>query len=281
MERIEKIEDFEKFNCENRFLGTIPQLINSQIIIKGKNNILFCEPSVKLMNSKIYFNGDNSIVYLCSSRHHYQLSANIQNNNVLYFGKNNYFNGVLNIILSEQKHCFIGNDCLFSFGIYMRNADPHLVYDYNTYERLNISKSIYVGDHVWIGQSALLLKGTKIDSGSIVGGMSVVAGKKIPYNESWGGNPCKKIKDSIFWDGACVHAWTEQNTEKSLNYSNFIEEKNIAIDAHKFSYDQNNCVSFEDIDDKLSMKNTDEIIEYLDYISSMDNKNRFAHKKNV
>ena len=281
MERIEKIDDFEKFNCENRFLGTTPQLINSQIIIKGKNNILFCEPSVKLMNSKIYFNGDNSIVYLCSSRHHYQLSANIQNNNVLYFGKNNYFNGVLNIVLSEQKHCFIGNDCLFSFGIYMRNADPHLVYDYNTYERLNISKSIYVGDHVWIGQSALLLKGTKIDSGSIVGGMSVVAGKKIPYNESWGGNPCKKIKDSIFWDGACVHAWTEQNTEKSLNYSNFIEEKNIAIDAHKFSYDQNNCVSFEDIDDKLSMKNTDKIIEYLDYISSMDNKNRFAHKKNV
>ena len=68
----------------------------------------------------------------------------------------------MNVILSEQKHLFIGNDCLLSFGIWVRNADPHLIYDVESHKRVNPTKSIYIGDHVWIGQSAMILKGRKV-----------------------------------------------------------------------------------------------------------------------
>lgn len=92
----------------------------------------------------------------------------ITHNNV-FLGVDNYFNERIVIIASECKHILIGGGCLFSFGVVIRNADAHLIYDINTHSRINATQSIYIGDHVWIGQNALLLKGTTIGSGSILG----------------------------------------------------------------------------------------------------------------
>lgn len=239
---------------------------------------MVCEKSVKIVNSTITFNGDNAVVYLCENRHNYHLFASLNNNTVLYIGKNNYINNTLNIVLSEQKHCFIGNDGLISFGIWIRNADPHLVYNCETNKRVNPSKSIFIGDHVWIGQSAMILKGTQIDSGSIIGAMSLVAGKKVPHNESWGGNPCKKISDSIFWEGSCVHKWMERDTECSLDFEEFAKNRKLENDSYKYSYDADSCITFEEIDKELSSKNPEGILKYLGTISAKYSKNRFVHR---
>lgn len=231
----------------NRILGEAPQLVNSKIAFHGKGNILICEQSVRIVNSTISFNGSNSIVYLSQSRHHYYLSASLYNNSTLYIGKNSFLNGTLNIILSEQKHCLIGNESLILWGIWIRTADPHLVYDSRTNQRINPSKSVFIGDHVWIGQSAMLLKGTQIDSGSIIGAASLVAGKKVPYNESWGGNPCRKIADSIFWDGSTVHTWTESETQLGQDFSSYAEKRNVSPDEYQFAYDPNRSIPYDEI----------------------------------
>ena len=126
----------------NRFIGEAPEMVNSSITISGKNNVLFCEKRVRLNNTVINFNADNAIVYLCENNNEYKLNLNVYNDNVFYSGKNNYYNGVMNVILSEQKHLFIGNDCLLSFGIWIRNADPHLIYDAQSHKRINPTKSI-------------------------------------------------------------------------------------------------------------------------------------------
>ena len=90
-----------------------------------------------------------------------------------------YFNDVVNVILSESKNVVVGNGCLFSIGNWLRVADPHLIYNADTMKRINFSKSIYIGDHVWIGQNSLVLKGTQIGSGSIVAAGSLTT-KKMP-----------------------------------------------------------------------------------------------------
>ncbi len=182
----------------NRFIGTLPTLDNSSIIFNGKNNILYCDEHIHLTNSILTFNGNNSVIYLCRNKHLYKLDVVTYNNSAFYVGQNNYFNGKLSAILSEQKHIFIGDDGLFSFGIWMRIADPHLIYHTDSKKRINPTKSIYLGDHVWIGQSAMILKGTQIHSGSIIGALSVVSGKEIPSNTSWAGNPSRKIAENIF-----------------------------------------------------------------------------------
>ena len=110
------------------FFSSTSVLLNSAITFSGENNILFCGKDVVLSDCNINFNGNNSVIYLCSSRHEYKLNVTANHNCAFYAGKDNYFNGILNVVLSEQKHVFIGNEGLFSFGIWLRVADPHLVY---------------------------------------------------------------------------------------------------------------------------------------------------------
>ena len=206
-------QDLKKVK-DNSVLGEIPELVNSSIIFKGKNNILYCEKNVTLENCDIVFHGDNSVIYLSESFRKYKIKVSIHNNSYIYFGKNCYMNGVLNIILSEEKNLFIGDDCFFATGISFRNADPHLIYDEYSYKRINPTKSIYIGDHVWVGQDVLILKGSLVDSGSIIGACSLLSNKHIEHNTTNGGNPIKLIRKHIFWSDECVHKWTKKETEE-------------------------------------------------------------------
>lgn len=252
----------------NKFIGHPPILKKSLINIKGSGNILFCEKNVILNNSSITFNANNSLIYLCSGKHRYDVSIN--NNSVFYVGKNNYFNPYgpkIKIIISEEKNIFIGNNNLFSFNIFIRTADPHLIYDVASHKRLNPSKSVYIGDHVWIGQDAMILKGGQIHSGSIIGAKSLVS-KKIPSNEIWGGCPIKMLKKNTFWDGACVHSWTKEATEKSLSYPS---------DKYIYNTDKN-TILYEEIENKLqTLSYAHEKLQYLQNL--IQHKNRFCYKE--
>ena len=55
------------------------------------------------------------------------------------------------------------------------------------------SKSVSIGNNVWIGMNASILPGVKIGDNSIVGSGSVVT-RNIPPNEIWAGNPARSIK---------------------------------------------------------------------------------------
>lgn len=243
-------------------------LDNTKIIFKGKNNIVFIENEVKIKDSNILFEGDNNVIYLSSNFNIYLLNVTCYNESVFYMGENNYTNGKLNAILSERKHIVIGDRGLFAFGIWMRLADPHLIFDANTGERKNVTKSIFLGDHVWVGQGAMVLKGTKMGSGSIVGAMSLVSNKTIPSNTIWGGNPVKQIAKDKFFTGDVVHRYDEEKTNWSMKC-----DKDLFIYKHEDGVTK----SFDEIDEALSAAKTSE--EKLDYvinnIRNYKQKNRF------
>ena len=234
----------------------------------ANNNILVLESNLKLENSEIKFRGSNSIVFLRSNINTYKLRVEIFNNSAFYMGINNYINGTMQISLSEGKHIFFGNNGTFSFGIWVRNSDLHLIYLIKTMKRKNYSKSIFVGDHVWLGQHSTLLKGTQIASGSIIGANSLISNKKINSNTIWAGNPAKRIAKGVFWDGMCVNNWTDEQTEKFSS-----TEKDQFI----FKYDVNEYLSFDEIDKQLTMcKTANHKMDYLVNISNIVSKNRFA-----
>lgn len=258
------MEIIEEYDGNNKILCHNPHLINTKIDFKGKNNILICEEEVIIQNSTITFEGDNSIIYLSSNKNFYFLQLSINNNSILYIDENCYFNNKLYIVLSETKNVFIGKNCLFSFGIWIRLADAHLIYDIDSMKRINISESIYIGDHVWIGQEVLLLKGTQIGSGSIIGAKSLISNKKIPSNSIWGGNPAKEIRRNIFFDGRTVHKFKEEDTKNSMNYY-----------STKWIYNKSKyTLGFEYLE-KINDKNTDEKIEFLIQIRNNSSHNRF------
>lgn len=214
-ELIKNEEDF-KLLKDNVLIGEPPALKGGSVEFHGKDNILWCEEGVTL-SGKVVFPGDNALVMLCSSRHPYRVDVSANTGSFFYSGHGSYFNGILHAICSEGRSIILGDDCLFSFGIWIRTADPHLVYDGGTHRRINPSKDVLVGDHVWIGQDALLLKGTRIGSGSIIGAKSLVSGI-VPSNSSWGGVPVREIRSNIFWDDPCVHAWTKDKTRESQTF---------------------------------------------------------------
>ena len=148
----------------------------------GGNNIAVLDKDLQLhKNSVINFCGSNSVAFLSSNTMPYCINVSVANNQALYFGKNIYLNSnnaFLRIRLSEQKHLLIGDRCRISFGVWIRFAD-HPVYSIDTHERINPSKSVFIGDRVWLGQNALILNGTHIGSGSIIGAHAVVSGKKF------------------------------------------------------------------------------------------------------
>lgn len=242
-------------------------LKDTRITFKGNNNILYLEDGVKIYNSTIIFEGDDSVVFLCKNKEIYYLNITMYNNNAFYMGQDNYMNGKINAILSEQKHIVIGDGGIFSFGIWLRIADPHLVYDSETMMRKNQTRSIFIGDHVWIGQSSMILKGTKIGSGGVVGAMALVAGKKISSNTIWGGNPAKEIERDVFFTNTCVHRFKEKETEESMKFT-----------GEKFIYKEDSATkNFDIIDKELSgCKTSEKLLKYMkDNIRYNVDKNRF------
>ena len=254
---------------DNVFIGTPPEIdAKSLVRFKGTGNVLFCEEGVSLKASKINFNGSNGLIALGRNKHPYNANLTTYTNCSIVMGRDIYFNGLFHAIASEERFIAIGDGCLMSFGIWVRTADPHLVYSLETHERINPSRDVLIGDHVWIGQNATILKGTSIGSGSIVGAGAVVAGKSIESNESWAGNPARRVASGIFWTDSSVHNWTEKQTKKNNTCSP--EGFAYAPDGH--------TLTSQDLSEVLRRcKTAEERLEYWQSIS-YDNTahNRFA-----
>ncbi len=269
-----------KLSDGNQILGEFPLLKNSEIQFEGKNNILYCEPGVTLLESNLEFKGDNAVIYLGKNKYEYKLSVVIHNDCVFHMGIHNYITQKMKVILSEQRHCFIGDSGVISWGVCIRNADAHLIYSCDTHIRQNPTRSVYIGDHVWIGQDCLLLKGTQIDSGSIIGAKTIVTGKNIPHNTIWAGNPAKQIKQGIFWDKDSVHKWKEDRTKSSQIYDDYIKayHTNFHTDGWIFDYEEQAAVKYDDIDNSLnSLNGSQRKCEYLIKLNHSKKKNRFVH----
>lgn len=190
----------------NKIIGSL-KLINSRIVFKGTGNILRCDPEgVVLENSSVSFQNDNGLAVLSHSKHRLRIRLSVHRSASFYIGENAFIakNPPL-IVASEGKPVFIGKDVLFSHSICIRTSDAHPIYSAATMERINGAKGVFVGDHVWIGQDVLLLKGTRIGSGSIIAASSVVAGKLVPSNTSWGGVPSRQIASDVFFSKRSLH----------------------------------------------------------------------------
>ena len=78
-------------------------------------------------------------------------------------------------------------------------GDSHAIYN-SSGERINTAKDVFIGEHVWIGYRATLLKGTRIADGSIIGTGSIANKTFMQQNCVIVGNPAKVVKENIIWN---------------------------------------------------------------------------------
>lgn len=67
---LESVRSFNDINNlkYNKITGN-PELVESTIVFKGNNNVLFCENGVKLFRTNINFEANNSLIYLSSTKY--------------------------------------------------------------------------------------------------------------------------------------------------------------------------------------------------------------------
>ncbi len=93
----------------------------------------------------------------------------------------------------------IGKDNMWSQYNVVMDSDAHTIYDENG-EHINNNKEIIFGDHVWLGCRCIVLKGSKIADGSVIGSGSLVKKQVEIDNAIYGGVGPILLKKNIRWD---------------------------------------------------------------------------------
>lgn len=98
------------------------------------------------------------------------------------------------VILHCHKQISIGHDVAFAKGVTIRDSDSHSING-----NKDITAPIRIGNHVWIGVNATILKGVTIGDGAVIAAGAVVT-RDVPAHTLAGGVPAKVIKTEISWE---------------------------------------------------------------------------------
>ena len=252
----------------NIIYGDLSKQTNFNCKFMGHNNIVYIAEQTDQVS--IEFRGNNSVVFIGKNLKSVNgINIILYTNNLIYIGDNSSF-GITTFWVSESKNIIIGNNCMFSWHLFFRTSDQHIILDRDSNNRINYSKSIYIGDHVWGGINTQYNKGTKIFSGSVLG-MNSIATRDYFSNSINAGIPAKQLKENIFWSDV----YPKDNSILNMKYDLYCN------DDFKFTYNKAEFLSPKAIEEKLdSLETAHEKLEFVyDAIYCNKNKNRFAYFK--
>lgn len=195
------------FFCLNRISGLHKSRImfkgtflkKTKIINRGKNNIILIEEGSRLSDCTIRILGDNNIILINNDCDLKFLDIWCENGSEIKIGNNTHITGYTHLAATEGKRIEIGAQCLFSSEIIVRTGDSHSILNEKK-ERINCSKDVVIGNHVWVGQRAIILKAARVGDDCIVGAASVLTGNEYASNTVIVGQPDKVVKCDVNWN---------------------------------------------------------------------------------
>jgi len=110
------------------------------------------------------------------------------------FGSDSGVTGNTNFIIMHGLE--IGSKCVISWGCEFLDEDFHQIFYEGKKEK---DKKIVIGNHVWIGSHAKILKGVRIGNNNVVAANSLVTKSFLEENVLIAGNPAKIIKENVNW----------------------------------------------------------------------------------
>ena len=188
------------------------KLRKNKIKISGNNNIIYVGKNSILRDCNIFIKGNNNILYIGDNCVVNNTSIILDNEGAEIRIGNKTSIAKAQIVSLEPYNIEIGEDCMLSYDIEIRNTDSHKIYDKNTNKRINEGNGVSIGNHVWLGMRAIILKGVTIEDNSIVAGGSIVT-KDVKVNTIVSGNPAKQIKENIYWTREEVMKYLEEKNE--------------------------------------------------------------------
>lgn len=126
-------------------------------------------------NFDVFYGGD----IICFAGSHLELGSGFVNSN---------------LILRCTKEIVIGDNVAISHNVTIMDSDAHEIIRAG-YEK---TQPIVIGNHVWIGSGAMVLKGVEIGNGAIVAAGAVVT-RSVPENCMVAGVPAQVIREGVQW----------------------------------------------------------------------------------
>jgi len=102
-----------------------------------------------------------------------------------------------NTVIGVKELVRIGRDCAISAEVGISDTDMHFILD-PVGNKMPATAPIEIGDHVWIGVRCIIMKGTRIESGAVIGATALVQGR-IPAKSIVMPNRSKVMPLNIEW----------------------------------------------------------------------------------
>ena len=165
----------------------------------SQNNKIIISKGARLNECAFYFSGNDNVVIIGENCKFNKAKFWVEDSgNEICLGAKTTTSGACEFAVIEGTKITVGEDCMFSSNIRICTGDSHSILQNG--ERINKSTNVVIGNHVWIGTGADVLKGSLISDGSIVGAKSLVSGAFDEKDIVIAGVPAKKVKENISWE---------------------------------------------------------------------------------
>ena len=142
---------------------------------------------IHLINSTLRINGNVSL---------YPGVQLFAQNAEIIIGNGTKINGASQLIAMNKIE--IGEGCYIAQGVIIRDNDGHKLSTDETPPEMNCLP-IKIGNHCWLGQRAMIMKGTTICDDVVIAAGAIVT-KDIEQGTLAGGVPAKTIFSKIVWE---------------------------------------------------------------------------------
>ena len=174
-------------------------LVKCKIDCKGTGNIIKFAENSSFRKCTFFIRGNNNVITIGKNVSGNNAEFYIEDNgNTIQVNNGTRFCGKIHLACIEGCTISIGEDCLFSSDIVFRTGDSHSLLDLSG-NRINPSKNIKIGNHVWIGHHVIITKGVEIENNNMIGTGSIVTKSILEQNSVIAGVPAKIVKSNTDW----------------------------------------------------------------------------------
>lgn len=169
--------------------------------LRGSGNRIDVDPLVRLNGVRFTVRGDDHRIHL-------HRSVRVTHGGDLWLegracelsiGERTTIESAALAVTETGVRISIGRDCMLSTSVQLRTGDSHAIYDQESGRRINPARDIEIGDHVWIGDGAVVLKGVRIADGVVVGTRSVVTRSIDAASSVAAGQPARVVRTNVAW----------------------------------------------------------------------------------
>lgn len=195
--RLEAYED-EKGN-RVEYTGDSDHAGTVSITFRGSGNVLRVGSRPRLGTLRAEFDCDNGEIEIGPGGGKLSLHVRVGQDSRIVIGKGATSTNPVQVFATEGATVTIGEDVMFASRNQVRADDGHPIFDIRTGKRVNPSRDITIGPHVWLAFGACVLSGAVIGEGSVVGMGTIVKGR-VPNNVIVVGAPARVVKRDIAWE---------------------------------------------------------------------------------